>query len=102
MFKELDAIVLTTEIPLEHIWDVPPSSPLLENSNSSEGLKAGDVGTIVYIQGNGKAFEVEFLKSDGYTVAIATVLPSQVRPVTEADRANYRFGRKSPAHSPAS
>ena len=96
MFKELDAIVLTSAIPLEDIWEVPPGSPL--NGSLGEGLKAGDVGTIVYIQGGGKAFEVEFLKPDGYTVAIATVLPSQVRLATEKDRANYRFGKKSPAH----
>ena len=96
MFKELDAIVLTTEIPLDHIWDVPPGSPLLEDdSNSGGGLKAGDVGTIVYIQGNGEAFEVEFLKSDGYTVAIATVSAiagssgHQKRTVP-----NYRFGEE--------
>ena len=100
MFKELDAIVLTTEIPLEHIWDIPPGSPLLENSNSGEGLKAGDVGTIVYIQGAGEALEVEFLKPDGYTVAIATVLPSQVRPATKKDSANYRFEKRVPVHIP--
>lgn len=100
MFKELDAIVLTTEIPLGHIWDIPPGSPLLGDSNSGEGLKAGDIGTIVYIQGAGEAFEVEFLKPDGYTVAIATVLPSQARPATKKDRANYRFGEKAPTHIP--
>ena len=39
MFKELDAIVLTTEIPLDHIWDVPPGSPLLENGSLRSRLK---------------------------------------------------------------
>ena len=102
MFKELDAIVLTTEIPLDHIWDVPPGSPLLENGSPKGGLQAGDVGTIVYIQGDGEAFEVEFLKPDGYTVAIATVLPSQARLATEEDHDNYRFGKKLSAHIPAS
>ena len=100
MFKELDVIVLTTEIPLDHIWDVPPGSPLIENGNQGKRLQVGDVGTIVYIQGSGEAFEVEFLKPDGYTVAIATVLPSQARLATEEDRANYRFGKKSPAYIP--
>ena len=102
MFKDLDAIVLTTEISLDHIWDIPPGSPLLENGSPRGGLQAGDVGTIVYIQGDGEAFEVEFLKPDGYTVAIATVLPSQARLATKEDRANYRFGEKSSAHIPAS
>ena len=97
MFKELDAIVLTTEIPFDRIWDVPLGSPLIENGKLGKGLKAGDVGTIVYVQGNGEAFEVEFLKSDGYTVAIATVLASQARLATSEDCANYRFSMKTPA-----
>lgn len=33
MFKELDAIVPTSSIPIEHIWDVPPGSPLSENGS---------------------------------------------------------------------
>ena len=49
MFKKLDTIVLITEIPLDHIWDIPPGSPLLENGSPRRGLQAGDVGTIVYI-----------------------------------------------------
>ena len=85
MFKELDVIALTTEVPLDHIWDVPSSSPLIENRNPKEGLKAGDIGTIVYIQGNGEALEVEFLDPYGNTVAIATISPSQARPATKED-----------------
>ena len=44
-------------------------------------LKAGDVGTIVRVYPNAAAFEVEFLNLDGHTEALATTLPSQVRPV---------------------
>ena len=95
MFKELDVIVLTTEIPLDHIWDVPPGSPLVENGNLRKGLQAGDVGSIVYMQGNGEAFEVEFLESGGYTVALATVWASQARLATSKDIANYRFSMKA-------
>ena len=97
MFKELDAIVLTTEIPFDRIWEVPPGSPLTENGKLEKGLKAGDVGTIVYMQGNGEAFDVEFLESGGYTVAIATVWASQARLATSEDRANYRFSMKASA-----
>ena len=79
MFKELDVIELTTEIPPDRIWEIPPSSPLSENRNLGEGLKVGDIGTIVYIQGAGEALEVEFLGPGGDTVAIATILPSQAR-----------------------
>ena len=51
MFKELDLIALNTQIPLDRIWDVPAGSPLLNAGNSMDGLRPGDVGTIVYVQG---------------------------------------------------
>ena len=54
----------------------------------------GDVGVIVYVQGGGECYEVEFLMQDGYTVALATVYPDQMRPVADGDREKYRF-RKS-------
>lgn len=85
MFKELDVIALTTEVPLDHIWDVPDTSPLIEKRNRGDGLKVGDVGTIVCVQGNGEALEVEFLGPDGNTMAIATISPSQARLATEED-----------------
>jgi hypothetical protein len=66
MFKEHDRVVLTSDIP-------------------EEGLKAGDVGTIVHIYQHGEAFEVEFLTLDGDTAAVVTVLPSQARPVSHRD-----------------
>ncbi len=100
MFKELDVVVLTTEILVDHTWDIPSGSPLIKNGNPKKGLKVGDVGTIVYVQGNGEAFEVEFLNPDGGTVAIATVLASQVRLANREDISNYRFWTKSPAHIP--
>ena len=71
MFKEHGHIVLTTDI-------------------SEEGLKAGDVGTIVNVYPQREAFDVEFLTLDGDTAAIATVLPSQVRPVTNKDITHAR------------
>jgi len=71
MFKEHDRIVLTSDI-------------------SEEGLKAGDVGTIVHLYHQGEAFEVEFLTLDGNTIAIATVLASQVRPVSNRDVTHAR------------
>ena len=71
MFKEHDRIVLTKDIP-------------------QEGLKSGDVGAIVHIHLQGEAFEVEFLTLDGDTAALATVLPSQVRPVSGEDITHAR------------
>ncbi len=54
MIKELDIVVLTRDLP-EH------------------GLKRGDVGTVVMVYGDGKAFEVEFVSSDGETIALETL-----------------------------
>lgn len=85
MFKELDVIALTTEVPLNQVWDVPSSSPLIEKRNPGEGLKVGDIGTIVYVQGNGEALEVEFLGPEGNTIGVGTISPSQARLATEED-----------------
>ena len=60
--RELDQVVLTASLP-------------------SEGLVAGDVGTVVLVHREGEAFEVEFMTLGGETIAVATVLASQVRPV---------------------
>lgn len=72
MFKEHERIVLVTDV--------------LE-----EGLVAGDVGTIVHIHPRGEAFVVEFMTLDGNTAAIATVLPSQVRLVSDKDITHARM-----------
>ena len=91
MIAEHDVIALTAEIPLESIFDVPPKSPLL-SANGGGGLMPGDVGTVVHIQGGGKAFVVEFMESNSWhTVALADVQASQVRPATKRDIANARF-----------
>jgi hypothetical protein len=36
----------------------------------AEGLEAGDVGTVVHVYQDGKAYEVEFLTLDGRTAAV--------------------------------
>ncbi len=71
MIKEHGRIVLTSDLP-------------------KEGLKAGDVGTVVHVYANGEAFEIEFLTLDGKTAAVATVTASQLRPVTERDLTHAR------------
>ena len=71
MIKELDQIVLTADLP-------------------KEGLKAGDVGTVVHIHRGGEAFEVEFMTLGGETIAVTTVLASQVRPITNRDITHAR------------
>jgi len=71
MIKEHDRIVLTSDL-------------------SQESLKTGDVGTVVHVHDGGAAFEVEFMALDGTTVAVATVLQSQARPVTHDDVTHAR------------
>lgn len=71
MIKEHDRVVLTTDLP-------------------ADALKAGDVGTVVHVHRGGQGFEVEFLTLHGETAAVATVLVSQVRPVTQRDMTHAR------------
>ena len=71
MIQEHDCIVLTQDIP-------------------QEGLRAGDVGTVVHVHAGAAGYEVEFMTLTGRTVAVATVLPSQLRPVTPRDLSHVR------------
>lgn len=63
MIKEHERVVLTKPMP-------------------AEGLEAGDVGTVVHVYRDGKAYEVEFVALDGHTAAVVTLESSHVRPVT--------------------
>ena len=63
MLKEHERVVLTRSLP-------------------EEGLETGDVGTVVHIYSDGRAYEVEFVALDGHTTAVATLEAQQVRPIT--------------------
>lgn len=69
--REYDCVVLTTDLP-------------------AESLVAGDVGTVVHVHPDAAAYEVEFAGFTGRTLALATVLPSQLRPVAPDDIAHAR------------
>ncbi|HHT9112501.1 MAG: DUF4926 domain-containing protein [Candidatus Brocadiaceae bacterium] len=71
MIKEHDRIVLLKDLP-------------------EDGLQAGDVGTVVHIHRQGEAFEVEFMTLDGGTVAVITLLSSQIRAVSKRDITHVR------------
>ena len=71
MIHEHDCIVLTQDI-------------------GDEGLKAGDVGTVVHIHPDAAAYEVEFMTLTGQTLAVTTVLPTQIRPVSARDVSHVR------------
>ena len=90
MFDELDAVTVVSPVATKQIWDIPEDSPLLKR-DPQKGLIPGDIGTIVLVQDDGEAFDVEFMEPNGHTVAIATVYPHQIRPVADGDIENYRF-----------
>ena len=52
---------------------------------SEPDLQAGDVGTVVHVYADGAAYEVEFFRLDGKTLAVETVAASAVRPVASTD-----------------
>ena len=65
-------------------------SVVLKEDLSDEGLKAGDIGTVVHIHRDGEGYEVEFMTLVGDTIAVASLLSNQVRPVTRQDIAHVR------------
>jgi len=71
MIKEHDCVVLTEDLP-------------------EEGLKAGDIGTVVHIHQGSAGYEVEFMTLAGETVTVVTLMASQVRPFARRDMAHVR------------
>jgi len=62
----------------------------LESAFSEHGLQRGDMGTVVLVHQGGKGYEVEFTTLDGETIAIITLLASQVRPAHRREIAHAR------------
>jgi hypothetical protein len=71
VISEHERIVLTGDVP-------------------ETGLKAGDVGTVVHVYGDGVALEVEFVALNGETAAMATLTTDKVRPVRRHEIAHAR------------
>ncbi len=69
--KELDTVVITHDI-------------------KDKGLKKGDMGAIVYVYDDGKAFEVEFVTADGKTVALLTLTVADIRPMAKNELLHVR------------
>ena len=63
---------------------------VLTSPAPSDKLEAGDVGTIVHVYEDGRAYEVEFAALDGHTTAVVTLVAVQVRPVTNRDMIHAR------------
>lgn len=71
MFEELDTTVLTKDI-------------------KEYGLKRGDLGTIVHLYSDNKAFEVEFVAASGRTIAVITLTPKDIRPMAKHEILHVR------------
>jgi hypothetical protein len=71
MIEELDLVVLNHDI-------------------ESEGLKAGDVGTVVHSYADKAGFEVEFLTAEGKTIALLTLTSANIRPIQRAEILHVR------------
>jgi hypothetical protein len=71
MIEEHDCVVLTEDLP-------------------EDGLVAGDLGTVVHVHRDGAGYEVEFMTLSGETLAVTTLLRSQVRPIARRDVAHVR------------
>jgi len=71
MIKEHDRVVLKADVPAER-------------------LEAGDVGTVVHIYPDGKAYEVEFVSLEGRTLAVVTLEAAQVRTVSDREITHAR------------
>ena len=71
MIKEHDCVVLTQDLP-------------------EEKMNTGDIGTVVHVHQGGTGYEVEFMTLTGETVAVITLLPTQVRPIARRDVAHAR------------
>jgi hypothetical protein len=63
---------------------------ILTASLKQHALVPGDVGTVVHIYSDGKAYEVEFVALDGHTTAVVTVESGQLRPITASDMTHAR------------
>ncbi len=68
---EHDVVVLTRDLP-EH------------------NLRAGDVGAVVHIYAQGKAYEVEFVTGAGQTLALETLEPTDIRPLAPSEILHIR------------
>ena len=71
MIKELDNIVLTSDLP-------------------EYGLADGDIGTVVMVHAKGAGYEVEFVALDGETIAVTSLTAAQIRPIDHKEIAHAR------------
>ena len=58
---------------------------VLQEDLAGGRLRVGDVGTILTVYSEGKAYEVEFVTLTGEAIAVETLLPHQIRTVRASE-----------------
>ena len=71
MIQDLDTVVLTHDI-------------------ERHGLEQGDVGAVAHCYKDNAAFEVEFVTAEGTTVAVLTLTPEDIRPMSGGEILHVR------------
>lgn len=71
MIDELDTVALTRDLP-------------------EQGLACGDLGAVVHVYQDRRAYEVEFVTLTGATLAVVTLEASDVRPLRDREIAHAR------------
>jgi len=65
--KQYETVALLEDIPEKNLW-------------------RGQVGVIVEIYADGKAYELEFMDDEGYTYALETIYADKVIPLSHKSR----------------
>lgn len=65
MIQESDLVALLTDLP-------------------TINLSRGDVGTVAHVYKSGARFEIEFVNARGDTIAVETLMASQIQKVDES------------------
>lgn len=63
---------------------------VLNDDHTAEGLHAGDVGAVVHVYDDGKAYEVDFVDGGGSTIVLLTLEPSRIRPIEAGELLHAR------------
>jgi hypothetical protein len=71
MIKDHDSVALVVDLP-------------------ELDLKAGDLGVVVMIHGDGEGYELEIFGADGHTLDVVTVEAAWVRPISRRDVLHVR------------
>ena len=63
---------------------------VLNRDVAEHHLRAGDVGAVVHVYEDGKAYEVEFVTGSGRTLAVETLELKDIRPLGDGEILHIR------------